>query len=247
MTLFRNHPFLRASFRSCWLTIASIRRHMLWVYPASLGGGRNDLSALRPTVRKQHGPGSARIHTQSGRPGRQDGVSTRPTTRRSARAFAMLTSVSLVVGLMTATLASGATPTFRAVGSANQVYVTGLAPSAQMSLVTPAGQTLKTQSANSLGGLLFRDVPPAAGYRVRRASNGQQSGALTVHSERRRPGIRGSTTNRFPTTDTRTSPPVTGRSSPSTCTRRQARRASPASRRARPFPVVPRSLRRTRR
>ncbi len=48
----------------------------------------------------------------------------------------------------------------------NQVYVTGLAPSAQMSLITASGQTLFTQSADSLGGLLFRDVPSGKGYRV---------------------------------------------------------------------------------
>ncbi|MDQ1457799.1 MAG: uncharacterized protein QOH28_3419 [Actinomycetota bacterium] len=98
----------------------------------------------------------------------------------------MLVSVSLVVGLM-ATARASAAPAFRAVGSAKQVYVTGLAPSAQMSLLTPAGQTLKTQSADSLGGLLFRDVPPATGYRVRRVSDGVQSGALTVHSEQAAP------------------------------------------------------------
>jgi predicted acyl esterase len=94
----------------------------------------------------------------------------------------MLASVSLVVGLMAGTHASAATPTFRAVGSVGQVYVTGLAPSAQMSLLTPAGQTLTTKSADSLGGLLFRNVPPATGYHVRLVSNGLQSGALTVHS-----------------------------------------------------------------
>ena len=64
-------------------------------------------------------------------------------------------SVLLFGGFMTATPTSAATPAFRAVGSAKQVYVTGLAPSAQMSLITPAGQTLKTQNADSLGGLLF--------------------------------------------------------------------------------------------
>jgi predicted acyl esterase len=99
----------------------------------------------------------------------------------------MLMSVSLAIGLMTSIRASAATPAFRAVGSANQVYVTGLAPSAQMSLVTPAGQTLKTQKANSLGGLLFRDVPPASGYRVRRVADGLQSGALTVHNNNAAP------------------------------------------------------------
>ena len=50
--------------------------------------------------------------------------------------------------------------------------------------LTPAGQTLETQSANSLGGLLFRNVPPATGYRVRRDADGLKSGALTVHSDR---------------------------------------------------------------
>ena len=109
-------------------------------------------------------------------------MSTRPTIRRSARAFAMVTSVALVVGLMASSHASASTPTFRAVGSAQQVYVTGLAASAQMSLVSPAGQTLQTKSADSLGGLLFRNVPPATGYHVRLTSNGLQSGALTVHS-----------------------------------------------------------------
>jgi len=102
--------------------------------------------------------------------------------RRSALAFAVLTSLALVGGLTTATSASAA-PAFRAVGSAKQVYVTGLAPSTSMSLVNSAGKTIKTQSSSSLGGLLFRNVPPATGYRVRRNSDGVQSAAITVHSE----------------------------------------------------------------
>ena len=88
---------------------------------------------------------------------------------------------------MAAARASAATPTFRASARAKQVYVTGLAPSAQMSLIGPAGHTLETQSADSLGGLLFRNVPPANGYRVRRDSDGLKSGSLTVHSEQAAP------------------------------------------------------------
>ncbi len=56
-----------------------------------------------------------------------------------------------------------------------------------MSLVTPAGQTLKTQSANSLGGLLFRERAAGQGYHVRRKSDGLQSGPLTVHSDQAAP------------------------------------------------------------
>ena len=51
-----------------------------------------------------------------------------------------------------------------------------------MSLLSPKGATLKTQNADSLGGLLFRNVPAGKGYHVRRVSDGAQSAALTVHT-----------------------------------------------------------------
>ena len=108
---------------------------------------------------------------------------TRASIRSSGRALAMVMTASLVVAALTVTVAPAATPTFTAVGSARQVYVTGLAPSTQMALVNSAGTVVKTQKASSLGGLLFRDVPPATGYRVRRVSDGVQSGKITVHSE----------------------------------------------------------------
>src|SRR3954464_7009607 len=114
-------------------------------------------------------------------------VNTRPAMRRSGRTFAVLVSAWLILGSMTISHASAVTPTFRAVGSAKQVYVTGVAPNASMSLIARAGNTLATQRANSLGGVLFRNVPPATGYRVRRVSDGVQSEALTVHSEQAAP------------------------------------------------------------
>ena len=42
---------------------------------------------------------------------------------------------------------------------------------------------MATQNADSLGGLLFRDVTPGSGYRVRASSGGAQSGPITVHSD----------------------------------------------------------------
>jgi len=65
--------------------------------------------------------------------------------------------------------------------------VTGLKPYARMSLLTRRGRTLYTQRADSLGGLLFRNVPPGKGYRVRLDSNGTESGPITVHSDRAAP------------------------------------------------------------
>jgi hypothetical protein len=110
---------------------------------------------------------------------------------RSAISMAAVIALGLTATAGTspasASAATAPAPTFSAHGSAEQVYVTGLAPSAQMSLVTSGGKTLYTQHADSLGGLLFRNVPPGSGYRVRLYPNGAESGPLTVQSTRPAP------------------------------------------------------------
>ncbi len=73
---------------------------------------------------------------------------------------------------------------FSAHGSVEQVYVTGLAPGAQMSLLKKNGETVSTQSADGLGGLLFRTVAPGSHYRVRLSSTGEEFGPLTVHTQK---------------------------------------------------------------
>jgi len=100
--------------------------------------------------------------------------------RRHRRPLAALIAV-LALGLVNAAGAS-AQASFSAHGSAEQVYVTGLSPNARMSLLRSNGTTLYTQRADSLGGLLFRSVPPGSGYRVRAVSGGAESGPITVHS-----------------------------------------------------------------
>jgi predicted acyl esterase len=86
--------------------------------------------------------------------------------------------VVFAVWLVTAASASA----FTAQGSVNQVYATGLPANAEASLLNKSGATLYTQNADSQGGLLFRNVKPAAGYRVRLTSNGETSGSVTVHT-----------------------------------------------------------------
>ena len=78
---------------------------------------------------------------------------------------------------------AAADPAFSAHGSVGQVYVTGLAPSQQMTLLNGSGRTVATQQADSLGGLIFRNVAPGSGYRVRPAAGGTASGPLTVLSD----------------------------------------------------------------
>jgi predicted acyl esterase len=79
------------------------------------------------------------------------------------------------------------TPTFSAHGSVEQVYVTGLGPGAQLSLLGPAGRTIATERAGPLGGVLFRNLRPGSGYRVRGSGGGSESGPLTVLSTRSAP------------------------------------------------------------
>ncbi|MFL5896340.1 MAG: CocE/NonD family hydrolase [Thermoleophilaceae bacterium] len=90
--------------------------------------------------------------------------------------------VAMAVAFAVATGSAAAAASFNAHGSAEQVYATGVAPGALMSLVDSAGKTVASRHADSLGGLLFRNVPPGTGYRVRAAQGGQESDPLTVLS-----------------------------------------------------------------
>jgi predicted acyl esterase len=98
-----------------------------------------------------------------------------------------MVAIALSAGLLTASLGGAGTTTavaattgIAAVGSVEQVYVTALPPGSQVSLIDPQGLTVETRTVNSLGGALFRDVPPGDGYRVE--SEGAASDPLTVHN-----------------------------------------------------------------
>ena len=78
-----------------------------------------------------------------------------------------------------------ADPAFGAHGSVEQVYATGLAPGAQVTLLDGGGQTVATRNANPLGGTLFRDVAPGSGYKV--VSGGEESAPLQVLTDQSAP------------------------------------------------------------
>jgi predicted acyl esterase len=113
------------------------------------------------------------------RVGDGSGFVTASAHRRRARIGAVATLAVITVWLVVAATASA----FSAHGSAEQVYVTGLAPSAQMSLLRSNGETVSAQTADSLGGMLFRNVAPEQGYRVRLGSTGEESGPITVYTQ----------------------------------------------------------------
>src|SRR5688500_670503 len=68
-------------------------------------------------------------------------------------------------------------------GSARQVYVTDLPRGAKAELLDRAGTAVATGTADAQGGLLFREVEPGTGYRVRLSSTGAMSTPVVVRSE----------------------------------------------------------------
>jgi hypothetical protein len=81
--------------------------------------------------------------------------------------------------------AAGAAGRFLARGSAEQAYATGVVAHARVSLLNAAGRTVQTAHADAQGGVLFRDVSPAAGYRIVSAS--RRSGPFRVYTDRPAP------------------------------------------------------------
>ncbi len=102
------------------------------------------------------------------------------SVRRRALLGVVPTLIALAVCFVTAASASA----FSANGSVEQVYVTGLTPGAEVSLLKKNGETASTKTADSLGGLLFRNVAPGKSYRVRLTSTSEESAPLTVHTQK---------------------------------------------------------------
>jgi predicted secreted Zn-dependent protease len=86
------------------------------------------------------------------------------------RTLALVALLASVVYVATAAAAAA----FTARGSVEQVHVTGAKPESRLTLVDRRGHVVGSQRAGSLGGAVFRDVKPGAGYRV------GQSRRLTV-------------------------------------------------------------------
>ncbi|MGH3412991.1 MAG: CocE/NonD family hydrolase [Marmoricola sp.] len=105
--------------------------------------------------------------------------------RLRIRIPALLAALALVLLGATAltTPSARAASGFTAHGSARQVYVVGLPAGASATLLDDQGRAVSTQRADSLGGMLFRNVTPGRGYRVREDATGQTSGPVTVHSD----------------------------------------------------------------
>src|SRR3954470_2012204 len=95
--------------------------------------------------------------------------------------------VAVVALLCTLVVGADVAEAYSAHGSVEQVYVTGLPAGAKLSLFNRRGRRVARRRADALGGLLFRNVKPGGGYRVRRSRKGRKSAKLTVLSKRSAP------------------------------------------------------------
>ena len=84
-----------------------------------------------------------------------------------------------------ATSAARAASPFVARGSAEQAYATGVVAHAHVRLVNASGATVRTARADAQGGILFRNVKPAKGYRI--VSGDHRSGRVRVYTNRPAP------------------------------------------------------------
>jgi predicted acyl esterase len=107
--------------------------------------------------------------------------------RRAYRAllagFAVAASILCAQALVAVPAAQAVTARWSAYGSVDQIYATGLAPHAKAALISRQGTTLRAKRADSLGGLLFTNVSPGSGYRVRISPTHAESAAITVRSD----------------------------------------------------------------
>src|SRR3954447_1918799 len=96
---------------------------------------------------------------------------------------------SIVAAVVVLALAAGAAPAaaFTARGSVEQVQVTDLAPAAKTSLLNRRGRLVAAKTADAQGAVLFREVRPGSGYRVRVGRRGPKSAPMSVMSAKATP------------------------------------------------------------
>jgi uncharacterized protein len=94
-------------------------------------------------------------------------------------------AAAVLAGLTLLPAAAQAKATLRAHGSVQQAYAVGLGSDQEVSLINRHGTTVATQRADSLGGIVFRNVRPGPGYRL--SAGGARSGPVTVLPDRSAP------------------------------------------------------------
>jgi uncharacterized protein len=131
----------------------------------------------------------------------EQGSCRRPVVRRAGsgsrlgagspvRRRALIGVVPVLLAFAVCLLAAASASAFSAHGSVEQVYATGLPSGAQVSLLGKKGETVAAQTADSLGGVLFRNVAPKGRYQVRLDSTSEESGPIKVYTQKAAPWSR---------------------------------------------------------
>src|SRR5579859_4324616 len=103
----------------------------------------------------------------------------------------VLTALFFALAALSASAAAAAAAarfapaSYDAHGSVEQVYATGITSSSPLALLDRKGHVVARKQADAQGGVLFRNVKPGHGYRLRQGA--EQSAALTVLPNRSAP------------------------------------------------------------
>ncbi|MGH2927767.1 MAG: hypothetical protein ACRDL8_06155, partial [Solirubrobacteraceae bacterium] len=107
------------------------------------------------------------------------------------RSLAALGTAAIALSASAVLATPAAATAVRAHGSVEQVYATGIAPRRRVRLIDRRGSTVAVRRADSLGGVVFRNVAPGSGYRVTagrvragRSRRAPQSARVTVLPDR---------------------------------------------------------------
>lgn len=96
--------------------------------------------------------------------------------------LAAVALIALVTVALPPSLANAVPPTFDAHGSAEQVYATGFTAGTNVALLAADSSIVQSRQANAQGGVLFRNVTPGSGYRVKDVDANTVSDPLTVYT-----------------------------------------------------------------
>jgi len=147
------------------------------------------------TLRDGCAPGARRALSRVGR--RQP----RPKPGSGSRHRGGIGVVAMLVVAAVWLVSAASASAFSAHGSVEQVYVTRLAPNAQVSLLRSKQRNGLDADREPAGRLRCSgNVSPEAGYRVRLTASGEESGPVTSTPRLRRRGIPASSNRRSPPT-----------------------------------------------
>ncbi|HYD50086.1 MAG TPA: CocE/NonD family hydrolase, partial [Terriglobales bacterium] len=163
-------------------TAAATRTPIATSEPSGTRTPTNTVAAPTASGTPSHSPTSAPSHTATLAP-TNTVAATATATATATLPQPTATHSATATITATPTITPTATPTgLQANGSVEQVWIIGAVPGSTLELRDGEGNLVASDSADAQGSLLFRQITPAADYRVHSLATGETSAPLTVRT-----------------------------------------------------------------